>query len=1388
MKKRLIGLVIGVGMALSASATTYYVSKTGADDATHTGRSWELAKKTIQAAVDLCAADDTVMVDDGEYSDTTDVTIESTAVPTVVTISKKIKLVSRNGKEKTHIVGAWAPTANGLGVGAHRGIYNTADGTLIQGFTIRDCATVGTRPGVNNRLDNGGAISCGSGSCIVVDCTIDNCRAGQGGASDSRVDFFRCLITRCQATGKIQVFYRGTYAANCIIVCCGKDSAGTIAPDVQTMTMANCTFILNNCCISRMNNANSRHYLYNCAVLDNLCSSNGGDYLATMMPEYCVDSRTDGGIHEAGAAAHCQSGVDIYQYFSPASGDWRLISGNALKDKGSDAYVDLSWIPAAYRTDYFGRPRKVGTVDIGAIEQQLDEEEVVPTTAAFRPTTGVTLTAGDVVMTGSDGSYWYRLENFAGQIRVAPTQGTEVFGYTVTHSGSPSYTSYRFPDCGTDGGFWYMPSRTGTTSFVVTRAQDEKWADANYTGGDSDGSEEKPFTTIQEAFNATKTNGVVHVKPGVYATGVNSATGFDEEANPDGATCRVSLWKNVAVRSTDGAAATVIRGGEDVSTIVRISRRTRVTQLQGFTLTGQTGSGDGAFYGRYLDSSWAHVTDCVISNNVSQQAALYGGWAERCLLRDNFTTQANMDRKTGGNRGTQAYGSVLSACVIDYSPEYLSSGNYPVACTSAAQNDYQLECTFRIPAKDAAGNTYRTFNTANGSTVAFNNASVGGQFDALGAGPVAGGNVMSPGSSFGTWMTGYAKGDYFVDSEAADYRPLAAAPGLDAGTPTPDAYRQYEVGDFNGQPLAIRANGAPMPGAFQVPARLMMTVASSRGGIVPSGIFNLGPGEKMTFSVVPDGVHAFQGWVVDGVTNLTTETSWEYTMTADVEAPSLQPLFTSEIYIGAVNGDDAHDGMTSATAKRTLASVAGAVSGDVIHAAEGDYNDRQVDLNANYTVKINTWNKQVPLPYCRGVIGAGVTLLASGAKEKTFITGACDANGEWWNGSLYTRAGTNAVRCLVALAGARVEGFTIRNGATRGISGGPTDVNGGGCVLAPSWDATRGDSSTATFVNCDFSDGVARSGGDVFGGVYYKCRFTGGASFSGAGGCASWGARHVQCLIDRGTQNDSAVVNHRGLINCTIYNTGMSGSYDLLGDGGNSPSYPILNCVICTAGSKEDYTLKHVKNCIIRRMNGEKRPAFDPETCENLTFVNNWREIGVDNTTGAIMTDSLAIDRGVTADLLANSAENCATDYLGGQRVYNGTIDAGCSEFDWRPVFAACLTPKKLVVDAADPSVTTNAAGALVIPSGAVSATWTAAVASAKLPIEVTGTGTLSIYLNEALVQTVTAAEGPQTLKLSLAKTGVNAFLFVYEPGASDNGAALLGALDYSTGCMFIIR
>ena len=59
----------GLTLEGTFNGTTRYVSKTGRD--ANGGTSWDDAKLTIQAAVNLCADGDTVIVDDGEYSDTT---------------------------------------------------------------------------------------------------------------------------------------------------------------------------------------------------------------------------------------------------------------------------------------------------------------------------------------------------------------------------------------------------------------------------------------------------------------------------------------------------------------------------------------------------------------------------------------------------------------------------------------------------------------------------------------------------------------------------------------------------------------------------------------------------------------------------------------------------------------------------------------------------------------------------------------------------------------------------------------------------------------------------------------------------------------------------------------------------------------------------------------------------------------------------------------------------------------------------------------------------------------------------------------------------------------------------------------------------------------------
>ena len=69
---------------------------------------------------------DGLIFGDGTALSTFDAYRRAHDVPTVVIIKKRIHLVSRNGKAKTHIVGKWSNDGAGAGAGAHRGIYVTS--------------------------------------------------------------------------------------------------------------------------------------------------------------------------------------------------------------------------------------------------------------------------------------------------------------------------------------------------------------------------------------------------------------------------------------------------------------------------------------------------------------------------------------------------------------------------------------------------------------------------------------------------------------------------------------------------------------------------------------------------------------------------------------------------------------------------------------------------------------------------------------------------------------------------------------------------------------------------------------------------------------------------------------------------------------------------------------------------------------------------------------------------------------------------------------------------------------------------------------------------------------------------------------------------------------
>ena len=118
MKKLMVMAAVAAMAAVAVEAGTIYVDAVnGVDDAAHTGATEQLAKKTLQAAVDAAQTDDTVIALPGYYDE--GFALDGSYTNRVL-ITKRITLKSKE-KWGAHIVGAhdtvsgnavpWGPTA-----------------------------------------------------------------------------------------------------------------------------------------------------------------------------------------------------------------------------------------------------------------------------------------------------------------------------------------------------------------------------------------------------------------------------------------------------------------------------------------------------------------------------------------------------------------------------------------------------------------------------------------------------------------------------------------------------------------------------------------------------------------------------------------------------------------------------------------------------------------------------------------------------------------------------------------------------------------------------------------------------------------------------------------------------------------------------------------------------------------------------------------------------------------------------------------------------------------------------------------------------------------------------------------------------------------------------
>ena len=181
-------------------------------------------------------------------------------------------------------------------------------------------------------------------------------------------------------------------------------------------------------------------------------------------------------------------------------------------------------------------------------------------------------------------------------------------------------------------------------------------------------------------------------------------------------------------------------------------------------------------------------------------------------------------------------------------------------------------------------------------------------------------------------------------------------------------------------------------------------------------------------------------------------------------------------------------------------------------------------------------------------------------------------------------------------------------------------------------------------------------------------------------------------------------------------------------------------------------------------------------------MATNSADLAVDGDGRPVIGSNVAIDKGD----MSLFSRTLHTDLSGGRRVYNGAIDIGALEADWRGVYAADIGGNKMNVAAATSNVVETSAHAVRInPGQSIEATWAGRPGRTtrfELPLRVTGTGTLTVTVNGE-ARTYTAADGDCILRFASALAG-NDVKAAYD-GTDGYGELLSGSRRVGIGVLF---
>ena len=374
-------------------------------------------------------------------------------------------------------------------------------------------------------------------------------------------------------------------------------------------------------------------------------------------------------------------------------------------------------------------------------------------------------------------------------------------------------------------------------------------------------------------------------------------------------------------------------------------------------------------------------------------------------------------------------------------------------------------------------------------------------------------------------------------------------------------------------------------------------------------------------------------------------------------------------YVDANNGDDANTGLYTNNAFRTLKAALEnpkRVSGEVVWALPGDYND-SVCTNVQSSVQMLS----------RAALGDGMILRSMEGAEKTIIRGAASTD----ESAAENGCGPGAVRCVYFSGNGIVEGFTLTDGRSPSVSStNPYTATAGGGVYGE---------LGGYVVDCILSNNHARSGGALRGATVIRGRlFKNGGTF-GVDAFSS------TTFIDSYLANDKS-----GLYNlysaCSCYNC----TFGSIGQGPRQ-GCRIYNSVLLNSAYASD-SRTAVYNCLMVRAPADT----DKDSGSTMTdcIVTNADAMAIGDYYRP-EAGSPAIDAGSWAryELITNKLEAAGArslDLFGGQRIYNGSIDIGCGEYDWRGDFAKALADRGVSVIEASEDVTLGDPAGLDVAAG----------------------------------------------------------------------------------------